>query len=235
VFSLNGDITLDHVTIGGHAEGAVYADLADVTISSSAIRQNAGEAVFGQSGDVEIVNTTIADNAGDATRTHDGTVTLRSATVVANQRATNITGPGQVTFANTVVADSDLANCNDPVASAGFNVADDDSCSFDQATDRNGIDPGLGALDTMTATASFPLLADSPLIDTGGDCESVDQLDGVRPTDGDGDGTVACDVGAIEAPGVAGPADPTDDPTDPDAPLPAAPATAVPGRPTFTG
>ena len=135
---------------------------------------------------------------------------------------------------NTVVAGS-TANCAGTVVSDGFNVSDDLTRAFGQASDRNGIDPGLAPFDNTALSPSARPLEGSPLVDTGGDCETVDQLDALRPTDGDGDGTASCDVGAVEVPGVPGPSDPTDDPTDPDAPRPAAPATPVAGRPTFTG
>lgn len=240
VFSLNGPVTIDHATFGGHDDGAVYGDLADISISASAIYQNEGYGVFGQSGDIDIVNTTIADNGEDATRTHDGTVTYRSATIVGNRRALNVTGPGETRFSNTVVARSDLENCDNPVTSLGFNVSDDETCAFDQASDRTELDPQLAAFDNTTLTASFTPSAGSPLIDTGGDCLAIDQLDAVRPTDGDDDGVAGCDVGAVEAPGDLVPVDPTDpadptDPVDPTAPLPADPATPVAARPTFTG
>jgi hypothetical protein len=245
VFSLNGDITIDHGTLGGHDSGAVYADLADVTITSSAIYQNEGYGVLGQSGAVQIATTTIANNGADAARTHDGVVSFRSATVIGNRRAQNITGPGETRFSNTVVAASTLGNCNDAVISEGFNVSDDATCAFGDATDRNAIDPGLAPFDNTQLSPTARPLEGSPLIDTGGDCFALDQLDAGRPTDGDGDGTAACEVGAVESPAAAGPpVDPTDDPDDPadpagsgdpSTPLPATPASAVTARPTFTG
>jgi CSLREA domain-containing protein len=234
VFSLNGDVTIDHATLGGHDEGAVYGDLADISISSTAIYQNEGAGVFGQSGDVEIVTSTIADNGGEAARTHDGSISLRSATVVDNLRSVYVSGPGEARLTNTVVAGS-TANCAGTVESDGFNVSDDLTCAFGQATDRNGIDPGLAPFDNTALSPSARPLEGSPLIDTGGECGGVDQLDAVRPTDGDDDGEARCDIGAVEVPGDLAPTNPTDDPTDPDSPLPAAPATAVAARPTFTG
>jgi CSLREA domain-containing protein len=238
VFSLNGDIAIDHSVLGGHQSGAVYADLADVSITSSAVYGNEGYGILGQSGQVQIVNTTIADNGADASRTHDGVVTFRSSTVTGNRRAQNITGPGETRFSNSVVADSALGNCNDAVTSDGFNVSDDATCSFGEATDRIGIDPGLAPFDPTAYSPSAPPSEGSALIDTGGDCLAVDQYDALRPTDGDGDGSASCDVGAVESDAVAGPPiDPagSTDPAGPSTPLPAAPATAVIARPAFTG
>lgn len=239
VFSLTGDVTIDHSTLGGHDSGAVYADLADVAISSSAVYQNEGFGVFGQSGDIDIVNTTIARNGADATRTDDGVVTYRSSTIAENRRAMNVVGSGETRFSNTVVAQSDVQNCDNPVVSEGFNVSDDDTCAFDQPTDRIGLDPQLAIFDNTTLTASYTPLAGSPLVDTGGDCPTVDQLDGTRPTDGDGDGDAGCDVGSVETAGIPSDPDPTDpgsDPQgDPGSPTAAVPATPVSARPTFTG
>lgn len=239
VFSLNGDITIDHATLGGHDDGAVYGDLADISVSSSAIYQNEGAGVFGQSGDIVIDTSTIARNGGEATRTHDGSISLRSATVVDNLRAVYVSGPGDATLSNTVVAGS-AANCAGTVVSAGFNVSDDLTCAFGLASDRNGTDPELAAFDNTAVSPSYTPLEGSPLVDTGGDCAALDQLGGIRPTDGDDDGEARCDVGSVETegdPATPGPDEPTDPGTnpDPDAPRPAEPATPVATRPTFTG
>jgi hypothetical protein len=63
------------------------------------------------------------------------------------------------------------------------------------------IDPRLGDLvDTGQAGGGyFPLLPDSPAIDAGNNdvCPPKDQLDNPR-VDGNGDGTVTCDIGAFE-------------------------------------
>ncbi|NJP05690.1 MAG: cadherin-like domain-containing protein [Chloroflexaceae bacterium] len=60
-----------------------------------------------------------------------------------------------------------------PIASLGYNIASDDSCSswFTQSSDRNNTDPRLGALEEQEGngreltTWVYPLLADSPAID----------------------------------------------------------------------
>ena len=69
--------------------------------------------------------------------------------------------------------------------------------------DLTSLDPLLGELadNGDAGRAHFPLLANSPVIDAGGKvgkrCEKLDQL-GHRRRDGDGDGKVRCDIGAIE-------------------------------------
>lgn len=241
IFSLTGDVTLDHATLGGHDSGAVYADLADVTVSSSVFYDNEGYAIFGQSGDIDVVNTTIHASGADATRTDDGTISVRSTTIVGNRRAMNVVGSGSARASNTVVAQSTTANCAGTIVSDGFNVDDGTSCGFGEVTDRAGIDPGLGPFDGYALSPSIPLAAGSALIDTGGDCPALDQIDAVRPTDGNGDGTAACDVGAVETPAVAGPpagpdaGETTDASGSADPLTPAVAATPVSARPTFTG
>jgi len=71
------------------------------------------------------------------------------------------------------------------------------------ANDQVPVDAQLGDLtdDGEPGNAHVPLLSGSPLIDAGGkvlsDCTLRDQL-GERRTDGDHDGRVECDVGAVE-------------------------------------
>ncbi len=49
-------------------------------------------------------------------------------------------------------------------------------------------------------TKTMALITGSPAIDAGTntDCPSTDQRGGLRPVDGDGDGTLTCDIGAVE-------------------------------------
>ena len=69
--------------------------------------------------------------------------------------------------------------------------------------DLINVDPRLAALEDNGAAgnAHYPLLADSPLIDAGDKvglrCTFRDQI-GQRRLDGDHDGNVDCDIGAIE-------------------------------------
>ena len=71
------------------------------------------------------------------------------------------------------------------------------------ANDRLNVDTQLGDLtdNGEAGNAHVPLLSGSPLIDAGGKvlfaCTLRDQL-GQRRTDGDHDGGVECDVGAVE-------------------------------------
>jgi hypothetical protein len=71
------------------------------------------------------------------------------------------------------------------------------------APDLIGLDPRMGDLtdNGEPGEAHVPLLAGSPLIDAGGkvfaSCSPRDQL-GNRRRDGDHDGIIECDIGAVE-------------------------------------
>lgn len=203
VLAVAGPVHLTGTVIAGSGQSGVDSISGDITVEASTILNNDAFGLDSNTGTITVRRSLLHGNAFDATRTVDGRLFYESATVVANRRALNITGSGAASFRNTVVADSAIQNCDNPITTLGFNVSDDDTCGFDQETDRNELDPELANLGGDEAL--LPHLAPlpgSPLIDTGGDCGAADQIDQVRPTDGDGDGEARCDVGAIEVPGV---------------------------------
>lgn len=74
-------------------------------------------------------------------------------------------------------------------------------CGFTGEGDVTGVDPWLEPLDTSLAIPVQRPAPGSPLIDAGdpGDgCERTDALGIARPLDGNGDGAVRCDIGAVE-------------------------------------
>ncbi len=109
---------------------------------------------------------------------------------------TNITGP---------LGGGTNCELNDgTVTSTGFNFSDDDTCELNEGTDtENGGDPQLEALgDFGGPTPTRPPALSSPLVDAipEADCGpiNVDQRNVPRPQDADLDGTLACDIGAVE-------------------------------------
>ncbi len=87
------------------------------------------------------------------------------------------------------------------ITSQGYNLVSDTSCNLTAAGDHQNIDPKLGPLaDNGGLTMTHILLAGSPAIDAGGTVAAVtkDQRGVDRPKDGNGDGTIAYDIGAVE-------------------------------------
>lgn len=129
-------------------------------------------------------------------------------------------------FINTLIADNTVTasgakgpDCYDfgtgTVSSNGYNlVGIADGCTISAASaDQIGtaaapVDPMLASLQTIggNGTRVLPLLPGSPAIDaadpqvvgSGGTCYSPDQVGTTRPKDDNGDGTSACDIGAVE-------------------------------------
>ena len=130
------------------------------------------------------------DNASLAT-------TTMLSTAVALNTQTNIPHAG--TFG---------PDCGGAIISSGYNaVGVVTGCethrlgsSTPAASDQLGIDTQLGDVtdNGEPGNAHVPILSGSPLIDAGGSaCAGRDQL-GAPRTDGDHDGLVECDVGAVE-------------------------------------
>jgi CSLREA domain-containing protein len=115
---------------------------------------------------------------------------------------------------DTILADNRDANgaesdCQGTVTSDGHNLFGSVSgCDFQaRSNDRIGVQPGLGPLaDNGGPTRTHLPLPGSPAIDAwkvagvgaDGDCPRLDQRGAMRPLDGNGDGQLACDIGAVE-------------------------------------
>ena len=118
---------------------------------------------------------------------------------------------GTVQMSNTVMALNTIGSsglgpdCHGTLISKGHNALGvTTECTLQHAAgDRVGIDPLLGELidDGEPGKAYLPLLTNSPLIDAGGSvfasCSPLDQL-GHRRTDGNHNGKIECDIGAVE-------------------------------------
>ena len=227
ISSQDGDLTLDGVAVKGNTTtddlgGGIYSkngtlNITDSTVSGNASKTYAG-GVIQEGGTANITNTTISGNkaalSGGGLFAWKATMNVRNSTIASNEAG----GPGggimtaepgsAVVLKNTIVAGNPLVNCADfgqlggVIFSQGNNLSSDNSCGFTQSTDKQNTNPLLGPLQNNGGpTDTRAILAASPAIDAGGAgaCPSRDQR-GVARKDGDGDGTVICDIGAFEAP-----------------------------------
>ena len=190
--------TIDGSTFSGNEaeEGGAIDLLGSATITNSTLTGNVAEDEGGG-----VYTTNLPDE-----------LTLIHVTMSGNsapEGANVFTEAGDVmnTFA-TVFADPQGGgdNCDlnaATVNSTGWNWSTDDSCDLGDPTDtENGADPQLEALgDFGGLTQTMPPVIGSPLIDAipeSDDDTAVDQRDVARPQDGDLDGTLAFDIGAVE-------------------------------------
>jgi len=210
--------------------GAVHAGgpltIVDSSVTSNIATGLAGDitsaGVLSRGGPLAITNSTIAANelrgpiargAGGVLAT-SGETRLTYATVAGNTatgepapggKAANLMAEaGFVPFGSVIAPAVGRPNCvtRGPVASAGDNFSDDDSCGLTATGDRmNAGDPGLGALtDGGKPGPVRPPDSGSPLVDAipYDRCApgiTTDERGGTRPLGG------GCDIGAIEAPG----------------------------------
>ena len=128
---------------------------------------------------------------------------LFNVTIAGNEavvRSGGIAGPGTFTVQNTVVANNPGpdGNCDAPPVDANGNLQyPSATCG---ATIATATSSPIGALPLLGV---FELPPGSEAIDNGigaslPECHETDQLGGPRPLDGDGDGVVRCDSGAME-------------------------------------
>jgi hypothetical protein len=194
--------------------------ISNTTISGN--RANSGGGLYAQGGSqigMTLTNVTISGNsavegAGIQKGTDPSnayfTLTIVNATI-ANNTITSGSGAGGITnsccgttfIRNTILSNNSNANCSNSgtLSSYGFNVDSGSTCGFTAAGDQSNTDPKLGPLhDNGGPNQTHALLDSSPAIDAVNttQCPLTDQRGVARPTDGDGNGTFICDVGAYE-------------------------------------
>ncbi len=202
-----GDSTVDGniaVVAGGLYLAGPTSDVTSSTVSGNRAVGFGGGAFL--AGTATVTNVTFSGNAAVAFGGGvyvEGTVTMRNVTLADN------TAPmgsavrqevGVVTLASSIVTGAAGNHCFG-VTSGGFNLDSDGTCGLTGANDRSGIDPQLGPLaDNGGPTLTYLPAATSPAVDAAdpSGCPATDQRGQTRPTDGNGDGTAVCDIGAVE-------------------------------------
>jgi hypothetical protein len=187
-----------------------------VTITNSTVSNNLGGGVTTvptETASLTVINSTISNNSAanlGAGLFSGGSTTLVYATVADNVAQTafdNIDTNTLTSFGSVVVGTTTGANCltGPGSVSNGYNYSDDDSCGFDQPTDRQSQPAGsalLGPLADNGGLAATRLPgAGSPLIDAipvdacqadGASGITTDERGVARPQAG------GCDIGAVE-------------------------------------
>ncbi len=162
-----------------------------------------------------LTNCTFSDNSAEQRGgaiyvDHNATATFSFVTISRNVATVIDSGiyvqdsATNVDITHSIVTDK----CRDDgsgasITSLGFNLDAGDTCGFDVGmNDLINDNPQLGTLqDNGGPTVTMALPASSPAVDAGDvTCGAVttDQRGLGRPSDGDGDGTPECDIGAFE-------------------------------------
>ena len=198
LLGLNRVALLNNTATGGGFGGAIInngqADLENVLIYGN--RASAGGAIYTiarPSNTVDIRYSTISAN--------------RSSSVGASIINGNFDDSVVANLSNTIlsgnIADDPSTSCWSQLASAGGNIINDDleGCPFTAQTgDLLDVDPLFQALVTRQDRPPALLLRESsPGINGAvGACPDLDLRGQTRPSDGNGSGQAACDIGAFE-------------------------------------
>jgi CSLREA domain-containing protein len=108
---------------------------------------------------------------------------------------------GGLRIKNSIVANnSSGGNCNDSIASEGYNLDSDGTCGLTATGDLSKTDPRLGPLkNNGGVTFTHALLPASPAIDAGNPAGCTDHKGAALPTDQRGRiRSGRCDIGAFE-------------------------------------
>ncbi len=219
--TINGETLIDSSLVDNNQGGGILAALGSLTVVNSTISGNSttsfGGGIHVDNGNccqtiAKLYNVTIYNNqantdddgygsgGGIYATGSDNIVEIRNTIIAGNTIRENNNGPEYDCGGNT------------EITSFGFNLIEDTRGCVIGGTaqgDITGVDPQLGLL---TAGASGPskahsLLPLSPAIDAGNPLAcvneelnllEVDQVDNLRPQDGDNDGGARCDIGAYE-------------------------------------
>lgn len=211
--SNDGSLSLDDVTFNRNcADEAHWAIRNDGTLTMTQSTTIGGDNLFcggGEDGMLLLGNSTLVNSTINSVLAVPGVASLRNVTV---KSALNNAGlPGFDYGTGTIGSfNSILQGCSGTLNSLGYNLIQSNSCTIQGNLAGNllNIDPKLGALQSNGGlTSTRALLAGSPAIDAGnpagcaglnGQNLTTDQRGLPRPTDGNGDAIIRCDIGAFE-------------------------------------
>jgi hypothetical protein len=225
-----GILTVSNSTVTGNSTGSEYSavgggiyNTGTLTLNRSTVKNNAVGAIYAYGGGIcstgklAINDSTISANTASGTSggggggvyVSGGTATINNSTISGNGGTPNggdIYNNATMTIQNSIVANSASGgNCYGKITSNGYNLSSDNTCTFSNSGDINGVNPMLGPLQNNggpTQTMALPagsraLNAGNPkgCTDNLGRLLKTDQRGRARPDPGD---TSGCDMGAYE-------------------------------------
>jgi hypothetical protein len=190
------------------AGGAVSLQGSTVAANRAAGAAGIGGGVFlGTGAPSLITNTTFSGNGADLQAGglfSGGDVTVRNVTLSGNDSPTGsgiFNSGGALTLVSSIVDGPAASHCaGSAITSGGSNIDSNGTCGLAGVGDQI-VDPQLGPLaDNGGPTLTHLPAPTSPALDMGAasGCPATDQRGQTRPSDGNGDGTPVCDVGAVE-------------------------------------
>ncbi|MFN0070295.1 MAG: choice-of-anchor Q domain-containing protein [Chloroflexota bacterium] len=216
LFSAGGQLTIINSTFEGnsatHRDGGGIRSNGVTTISSSTFTSNSagrdgGGIHLAGSNTGELRNVTIHSNRASSRGggvSSDNVATILNATIVSNSASFEGGGVfrsnGTLNLTNTILWNNTASNCAGGISSAVSNLDSGVSCGFG-AGNLTNTDPRLGSLALNGgATQTLAPQSGSPAIDggTNSNCPAQDQRALSRPADGNSDGNIICDIGAVE-------------------------------------
>jgi hypothetical protein len=196
-------------TAGGFGGGLYHSGAFDSMVIGSTFTGNIAGGVGGAirvfaTSSFDVINSTITNNQANtgAGIGSENTININNSTIVDNLgEGVNLR---KDIIQNSIVAGNTDGDC--VFSETGFtnlnNLDTDGSCGgADPVGHVTVADPMLEPLGHYGGpTLTHRPLPGSPVIDAGDDllCAEIDQRGESRPQDGDADGTVLCDIGAVE-------------------------------------
>lgn len=212
------NINIGSLNVATQTGGGLY-NTGQATLFNSTVVQNQADTGAGiyNEGSLTATNSTISRNAGPSNQfsangpglyNQSGTAVLNNVTIHLTVGTSIFANGGTVEVGNTIISSasgtSGLTACagGGALVSNGYNLANDQSCTFFAATDIQGLSPELNGITSPAEGAAYHSpKPTSPVIDAGNPatpgsgaaaCLSSDQRGLARPQN------TGCDIGAVE-------------------------------------
>lgn len=202
----SGTATISRLEIENNHEGIESSASISIQDTSVANTNEAAAPTTGgiivSAGTANLDQVTVAGNRGGGLTVTGGSAHLVDSTVASND-LWGINAPAEtVSVLSSIIADQNSApDCLESVSSEDWNISSDSSCVLGESHDVSNTDPQLQPLaDNGEGRLTHLPRPASPAVDSGkSSCSGSDARGLARPVDGNDDGIVECDRGAVEA------------------------------------